>query len=252
MKVRLLSTVIRSVRLVLLVGLFGTLVATTRAMTTFTWSGASSLGTPVSFEADLTISGDTLTLQLFNDSPTNSLGPSDTLGSFYFDIVGPGNTRPTLAYSTAVGDVYLGDKHDPDTLQTANANLKAVNARDDTWQFKTMSTASNPFLGFGIGTVGNSKLTPNNFMGNIVHGFDYSVYRDDVITRNLDGRLLVKNTVTFTFTGLTGFTEAEIAPAVAFGLGTAPDWLQVIPEPSGVTLVGMGFAGLLVIRPRKK
>ena len=232
MKAGLLSAVIGSVRVVLLAGLFGSLPATTHATDTFTWSGTSSIGTPVSFEADLTISGNTLTLQLFNNSPTNSLGANDALGSFYFDIVGPGNTRPTLTYSSAVGDVYLGSKKNPDVLQAANANLKAVNAGDDTWQFKTMSTASGPFLGFGIGTVGNSNLSSNNFMGNIVGGFDYSIYRNDVITQNLNGTLLVKNKATFAFSGLTGFTEADIAPTVAFGLGTAPDSLHVVPEPS--------------------
>src|ERR1043166_4245426 len=144
-----------------------------RATVTFTYSGTSSLGTPVAFEADLTLASGKLTVQLFNNSPTNSLGPNDALGSFYFDIVGAGNTRPTLTYSSAVGDVYLGDRNNPDTLQTHNANLMAVNSGDDTWQFKTMTPTSSPFLGFGIGTVGNNGLGPNNnFMGSTVGGID--------------------------------------------------------------------------------
>ena len=246
------STAIKDLRLALLVALSGLLSATAHATDTFTWSGSSSLGTPVSFQADLTISGDTLTVQLFNSSPTNSLGPNDMLSSFYFDIVGVGNTRPTLTYWTAVGDVYLGDKNNPDILQTANANLKADKARDYAWQFKTMSDAANPFLGFGLGTVGNSDLTLNNFNGNVVSGFNYSIYRNDVVTQNLNDTLLVKDTATFTFTGLTGFTEADIAPTVAFGLGTAPDRLHIVPEPGSATLVGLGVVGLLVICRRKK
>lgn len=90
-----------------------------------TESGTSSAGVPVSFEADLTIAGNTLTLALINTSPVSSLNPADTLGSFYFDIVNGSNVRPTLTYASASGDVYLGDKDNPDSLQTAGANLRA-------------------------------------------------------------------------------------------------------------------------------
>jgi uncharacterized protein (TIGR03382 family) len=175
------------------------------------------------------------------------------LGSFYFDIVGAGNTRPTLTLSSAVGDVYTGNMNGPDTLTDNNANLIAVNAGDDSWQFKTMSTSSNPFLGFGIGTVGNNNLTPNNFMGSLVDGVDYSIYRNEVITQNLDGKLLVKNTATFKFTGLTGFAESNIVNTAAFGLGTAPDSLEFVtlPEPSSIALAVAGLSLLGVFRRRR-
>ena len=228
-------------------------VPAARATVTFTYSGTSSIGTPVSFEADLTLASGKLTVQLFNNSPTNSLGPNDALGSFYFDIVGAGNTRPTLTYSSAVGDVYLGSRTSTDTLQTHNANLMAVNDGDDTWQFQTMSPTSNPFLGFGIGTVGNNGITPNNFQGSIVGGVDYAIYRNEVITQNLDDKLLVKNTATFKFTGLAGFTESDIAHSVAFGLGTAPDSIHfvTVPEPSSVSLAMAGII-LLGLLGRKR
>jgi hypothetical protein len=255
MSVKLIWAGVGRFRLASLIGAFGLIAAAAHASVIFTYSGTSSIGTPVSFEADLTISGNTLTVQLFNNSPTNSLGPNDVLGSFYFDIVGAGNTRPTLTYSTAVGDVYFGSKNNPDTLQTANANLKALIANDDTWQFKKMNVALSPFLGFGIGTVGNNNLSPNNFNGNIVDGFDYSIYRDDVITQNLNATRLVKNTATFTFTGVSGFTEADIAHTVAFGLGTTPDSLKtgtiIIPEPSSVTLAVAGLALLGIVSRRR-
>ena len=203
-------------------------------------SGVSSAGVPVSFEANLTIVGNTLTIVLTNTSPVDSLNPNDVLGSYYFDIVDGLNNRPTLTYTSATGDVYLADKDAPDTLQTAGADLRALVAGDNTWQFLAMDPSLTPFLGFGIGTVGNSTLSPNSFMGNIVDAIDYAIYKGDITTANLDGKLLVKETATFTFSGLTGFTQADISPNFAFGLGTAPDSL-LIPAPGSIVLLAGGM-----------
>jgi hypothetical protein len=139
--------------------------------------------------------------------------------------------------------VYLASKKNPDALQTANANIMAVKAGDNSWAFRRMEESQNPFLGFGIGTVGNSNLTPNDFQGSIVDGKDYSIYTGDITTQNLNGILLVKDSATFTFRGLTGFTEKDIARKFAFGLGTAPDSL-LIPEPGSILLLSIGFIGL--------
>lgn len=239
------------VRCYLLALVPGFLVAPAYGTVIFTSSGLSSANVPVTFEAKLTISGNTLTVQLTNNSPVDSLNPNDLLGSFYFDILDNTNTRPTLTYTSAVGDVYLADKNNPDTLQTANANLQAFSAGDNTWQYKAMNAAQNPFLGFGIGTVGNSNVSPNNFMGNVVDGIDYSIYRGEITTNNLDGKLLVKGTATFTFTGVSGFSEADIGDSYAFGLGTAPDSF-LAPEPSTLALAVLGLLGVLFYLRRRE
>ena len=116
--------------------------------------------------------------------------------------------------------------------------------------FRSMDETADPFLGFGIGTVGNNNLSPNNFQGNIVDGIDYSIYAGEITTQNLDGQLLVKDTATFTFTGLTDFEEGDIGSAFAFGLGTKPDSL-LVPEPSIVLLLSIGVLGV-VCRRRKQ
>lgn len=210
-------------------------------------SGLSSAGVPVSFEAELFIAGDMLTVVLTNNSPVDSLNPNDVLGSYYFDIVDAGNNRPTLVYTSAVGDVYLGDKNAPDSMQTAGADLQAFVAGDNTWQYRSMDPSQTPFQGYGIGTVGNSNAAPNNFAGNIVDGIDYSIYKGDITTSNLNGKLLVKGAATFTFSGLTGFTEADISNSFAFGLGTAPDSF-LTPEPGSLLLLAAGAC----ILPRRR
>jgi hypothetical protein len=227
--------------------LSGGIMTPVYATTIFSSSGTSAKGVAVKFVAEMTISGDSLTVVLKNDSPVDSLNPDDLLGSFYWDIVNGSNMRPTLTYVSATGDVYLGDKNDPDTLQTSAANLKAVNNGDNSWQFKVMNPALSPFGGFGLGTVGNSAVAPNNFMGSIVGTIDYSIYKGEITTANLNNKLLVRGPATFLFTGVAGFTEADIVPTGTFGLGTAPDSFitSTVPEPGSLLLVTIGLASVV-------
>jgi hypothetical protein len=208
----------------------------------------------VRFTADITIVGDTLTLVLTNDSlnhvngPSPSMNPNDLLTSFYFDVF-DGISRPTLTYTGATGDVCTVDDTGPDDCSVVDkeGDLRAFVAGDDTWQFKDglslMFGADT--LTFGVGTAGNNSLSPNGFQGNIVDGFDYGLYAGDVTTNNLTNfQPLATGSITFTWTGTLagGFTDADIADEVVFGLGTQPDSTGFVPEPG--LLLGMGLAGL--------
>lgn len=226
----------------------------------FPGSGTSALGHPVSFMATLEIVGDTLTIDLANTSPGKTTDAADVLSSFYFDIAS-GTSRPLLNYVSGSGFVYLVCNGAPDlpyiyTPQTYTAgsgtasNLKAVNSGDATWQFRTMDASSAPMLGFGIGTVGNSALSPNGFTpavvgppGNAMINFAISKGVDLDPVGVLNYRFLVRDTARFTFSGVSGFTEANIVDKVVFGLGTGPDSTVTVslPEPN---LAAAAFAGL--------
>ena len=227
--------------------------ATSRATVVLSFTGTVPVTlTEVSFEAALTISGNTLTVVLTNDSmslapPSPTLNPNDLLTSFYFDIF-DGVNRPILVYTGASGDVCLGDKDAADDCSVVDAenDLRAFVAGDNTWQLKSGLThqPGTDVLTFGIGTAGNNSLSPNGFNGNIVDGFDYGIYAGDITTQNLDGTLLVKELATFTFSGVSGFTEADISPEALFGLGTQPDSTGFVPEPSTAALLGLGLLAL--------
>jgi hypothetical protein len=219
----------------------GISIQTAEAGVVFEASGTSAKGVDVSFKAELSILDDILTIFLTNTSPMDSLNPDDTLSSFYFDIVNGDGDRPVLTYTSAFGDVYRGSRNKPDTLVEADADILAVNVGDNSWQFKPMDADYMPRLGFGIGTVGNSNLSPNGFNGNIVDGMDYSIYKGEITTQNMNGKLLVKETATFTFAlpAGGGFTENDISRQFAFGLGTKPDML-LTPEPATLALLGLG------------
>lgn len=247
------------------------LPGTAAATRMFTFEGTSFAGVDVRFTAELTISGDDLTLVLTNDSLNHSDGASpslnraDLLTSFYFDIVN-GGSRPTLSYDSATGDVCLASSGNPYdcSVTTKEDDLRAFLGMpnpDRTWQFKDTFSTSDQWAGplvigsnelhFGVGTAGNNSLSPNGFNGNIVDGIDYGIYDSNVDgTASLDGLLLVNHSITFMWTGVNGYTEDDIANAVLFGLGTQPDSTGFVPEPGTGLLLGLGLAVLAARRRR--
>jgi len=236
----------------------------------FPISGTSAAGNPVSFAATLSIADNTLSIQPDNKSPVNSAHAADVLTSFYFDIVS-GTSRPTLTYQSATGLLFLVRTGTTDlpyvyTPQTSTqgsgtaSDIRAVNNGDNSWQFRTMSVASQPNLGFGIGTVGNSVFSPNGFTPKVVGQgntmINFAIYRGGDIDPNgvLNDRYLVKNTATFTFTGVGGYTEANIVDKVVFGMGTGPDSTLAVslPEPGGYGLLAAAAAVLAARRALRR
>lgn len=213
--------------------------------------------------------GGVLKLLLENTSASASRAPEDLLTSVYFNVLS-GTTTGTpapLTYQNATGQVYLTMKNMPDkpasyvppnTVTFPNppqpSNLQAFVANDDTWQFKSglSLVASSPPLAFGVGTVGNSALSPNNFNGNIVNGFDFGIYVGEVTTQPLDNTLLVKNSAHFEFAGFGGFNLAQVSPHVVFGFGTNPDCIITVPEPGTLSLATFGLLVALVTLCRRR
>ena len=216
----------------------------------FEWEGFSGEGTWVSVTADLSIAGDTLTIVLANTSAA-ALHPADVLGRFYFDISKEMSgviTRPTLTAFIATGELYVGVESGPDIAVDGVGPDDITSTSDPTWWIARddMDAEQIPYLGLGIGTVGNSSLGDNNFPG--LGGLAAGIYAGEITTNNLTtdpATPLVKDLATFTLTfeTLSGFS---IGSEVAFGFGTDPDSLHIVPVPGAVLLglLGMGVAGM--------
>lgn len=231
---------------------------------------------PLAAEARLSLSGTTLTIELANESPIATTTAAQMLSSFYFDVAKNG-MRPTLTYQSARGLVWKLVPNGADqpfnyvppavaggsgtfTLATGTvphvpSDLKAVKDNDRTWQFRAMNAAAAPFLGFGIGTVGNSvyNVPPtgtNGFTPSIVGppGNDFiafAIYTGTDIQPSgtqVRNQYLVRDSATFTFTSLAlaGFTEAHISRDAVFGFGTGPDHVLALPEPTAGLLAASG------------
>jgi uncharacterized protein YunC (DUF1805 family) len=259
------------------------LVSTTQAGVILSGTGVSAAGNPIAASATLSISGDTLTLLLENTSPVDSAEKADVLSSFYFDIVGASG-RPLLAYESAAGYVWqvksdaldIPYNYTPpavaggagDYVQATGStphvisDLMATKANDRTWQFRTMDASLPPLLGFGVGTVGSSVLSPNGFDPAIVgppgnQQIAFGIYKDGNIQpvgQPMQDQFLVLNQAVFTFSGLTGFTEADIGPDATFGFGTGPDSVISLPEPGAWQLAtgALITAGVSLLRHTRR
>jgi hypothetical protein len=231
--------------------------------------GPGSVYHAVSAQATLSISGSTLSLVLENTSANNTTDPADVLSSFYFDIAKDG-LRPTLAYRSANGPLFQLLKDETDkayrytpptkagesgtfTPGAGTSDLRAFKSGDETWQFKSMNTAGAPFLGFGIGTVGNSEFLGNGFdtdwVGKGKSMINFSIYHGGDIqpNGNLKEAYLLQNSGTFTFAFMDNkpWSEADIRPNAVFGFGTTPDGkIVVVPEPSASLLALLGATAL--------
>lgn len=253
---------------------FANSVVYTSTSVVFTASTTGSYG-PLSTRATFTVdpgNSNVLRLLLENTSPGASQAPEDLLTSFYFNVLS-GTTTGTsapLAYQNALGQVYytVGGlapdfpvKYFPPPPpggslldEPGPSNLQAFNPGDDTWQFKTglSLVASQPPLAFGVGTVGNSSLSPNNFNGNIVDGFNFGIYVGEVTTQPLDDSLLVRDSINFEFAGFSGFSLSQISPHGVFGFGTNPDQIVSVPEPSTLLIAALGSVSCLACRLRRR
>ncbi|MFM7077929.1 MAG: XDD4 family exosortase-dependent surface protein [Planctomycetaceae bacterium] len=233
---------------------------------TFTFGGSLGGSRPVSAEATFVTSGTTLTLTLRNTSPTpTTIHPEQVLTSFYFDLLDTDGTRVPLVCTGASGNVYKlvgggqpatpylytpaataggSPVYTPVTLPPAQpSDILATTKGDGSWMFRSgLDTTREPYCFYGIGTVGNSTLDPNNFPAKIVNQIEFGIFAgsgsDPAGLLEVRMPYLVKDSATFTFTSTLNLDAFVVRDPFVFGFGTDPDQMIVLtPEPSGTALM---------------
>jgi len=244
-------------------------IISTGSSLVFTGSNATGLSARATFTVDPGDAG-VLRLLLENTSRSPTMSPAELLTSFYFNVFSgtPGGATAPLSYQSATGQVYLADQKSTDRPATYTppmksgtasftfpkdpvpSNLQAFEKNDDTWQFRSglsLLAAQQP-LAFGVGTVGNADLKPNGFTGSVVGGFNFGIAVGDATTQNLDATPVVRDSIRFAFLGFKGSTLSQVSRSVAFGFGTSPETIIVVPEPATVWLAVVGLLAALAVR----
>jgi hypothetical protein len=251
------------------VGTLGLIVAfalfaqTAQADYDFEWAGINTyLGYNdyVHVAANLTISGNVLTIDLYNLSPTTPR-PSDALDGLYFDFVnGSGDSvYPTLKtgvlvgtaqtyLQSATGSLYKGVLGGADTLVGTDL-LTAEDSGPTTppppwWVAKDMTQSAYPYYGYGIGAAGFNGLGVNGFPG-LTDGPDGGIIADiDMETGNLIGSgPYVRSTASFGLLFYEDLTGLHIGN-VLFAFGSAPDFLVPLPGAVLLGILGLGVVGI--------
>lgn len=248
-------------------------------------------------KAEFTSSGNKLFLDLSNLGPA-SVAKSDILTSFYFKCLDPsGRIAPEnirlnslsasgKAFQVLAGATDVAASWTPKSWTTNpptnDSNLIAAALGDQGWQMRSDLVPSSDFeYTFGIGTVGNSGLSPYGFSSAVVNGTRYpgpqaglagrlqgndtminlGIYSDGGLgdinpNGGLDRAVLVRGTARFEFSSpdLTfgNNPNAFLDSDALFGFGTNPDHVIELPEPGTLPMAGLFFSGAVSIAGWKR
>lgn len=213
-----------------------------QASVIFSGSGFNPEGNAnVSGSALFTISGNTLTLVLTNTTLPRTTAQGNAMTGVTFDI---GGGSPVLTLTSTA----LTSGSDFWTSKTATNNAAALNG---SW---TNVLGASPLGEYGVATTGfNGRFQGGSIaLGNSAPNYGI------VAAGTFDGTNVafggsqfpfVQNSMTFTFTGVAGFTESQIGNVkLLFGTdGTGI--ITAIPAPGSLALIGLG--GLVAARRRR-
>lgn len=223
----------------------------------FTASGTGGSGASISASADFTINGNTLTILLANtaiadNTPGGNLDvPGNTLTGVFFDLTGNPNLTPVSA-TIAAGSMWQGNQC---SIGPCDGTTNDVGGefRYDAGAFPGGADRGVASAGY-IGGAANFPVAPNLDGQAAVNGINFGIISADpsfLPNGGLASVPLIKNSVTFVLTGVSGLTENDISK-VSFQYGTSITEPRLppskTPEPGTLLLLGGGLAATTLIR----
>jgi hypothetical protein len=223
------------------------------------WAGVASAdlivtGSSGSLAASATFSfvGSNLQVVLANTSTADVLVPSNVLTAVFFNVAG----NPTLGSVSAVlsaGSTVFFDSAPAGGV--VGGEWAYGNSLAGAPGGANQGISSSGFGLFGAATFPGSGLDPPAAVDGLNYGITSA--NDNPATGNAavtGGFPLIKNSVTFTLSGLpTGFNLADISN-VSFQYGTAltePN-VQSVPIPPTALLLGSGLLGIIALGGRRR
>jgi len=218
------------------------LASTAGASVIFTGSGFNPEGgVNVAGSAAFTISGNTLTLVLKNTTAPRSTAQGNAMTGVTFDI-NPGSPLLSLTSTALTGGANLW------TSKTASSNSALLGG---SW---TSVLGASPLGEYGVSTSGfNGRFNGGSIaLGNSAPNYGIvsaGTFNGTNVSFSGSQFPFVQDSMTFTFSGIAGFTEAQISNVkLLFGTdGTGV--IQTVPTPGALALAGL--AGVVSVRRRR-